>query len=138
MVRAGRAHPPPIREHLPGLRVIEREATKCLAREDSSNTPRIEPDLEPEQFMHVYGEEARAAVQKHGRTLQLWLQAFSIPQGREDELLTGIRVAEELGATHLAAWSYEGTSSMSQIRCARPQIVWSRLGEEFRRLRQAS
>src|SRR5207237_6635656 len=45
MVRAGRAHPPPIREHLPGLRVIEREATKCLAREDSSNTPRIEPDL---------------------------------------------------------------------------------------------
>ena len=93
---------------------------------------------EPEQFMHVYGEEARAAVQKHGRTLQLWLQAFSIPQGREDELLTGIRVAEELGATHLAAWSYEGTSSMSQIRCARPEIVWSRLGEEFRRLRQAS
>jgi hypothetical protein len=90
---------------------------------------------EAEQFMRVYGEEAMAAAGKHGHGLQLWVQAFSVPEGREVELLTGVRVGEELGATHLAAWSYEATASMSKIRCARPEVVWSMLGEEFRRLR---
>jgi hypothetical protein len=86
-------------------------------------------------FTRVYGELARDAAAKHGRDLQLWLQAFSVPESREDELRTGIRVAEELGASHIAAWSYEANASMSQLRCARPDVVWSLLGEEFRRLR---
>jgi hypothetical protein len=89
---------------------------------------------EPEQFMRVYGEEAKAAADKNGRGLQLWLQAFSVPEGREEELRAGARIAEELNATHLAAWSYEATASMSQIRCTRPDLVWSILGEEFARL----
>jgi len=88
-----------------------------------------------EKFTRVYGLEAKAAAEKHGRGSQLWLQAFGVPEGREDELRIGIRIAEDLGTTHLAAWSYEGTASMSQIRCARPDIVWSMLGDEFRRLR---
>ena len=91
-----------------------------------------------EKFTRVYGEEAKAAAEKHGCGLQLWLQAFSVPEGREDELRIGVRVAEELGATHLAAWSFEATASMSQIRCARPEVVWSILGEEFRRLQDTS
>jgi hypothetical protein len=93
---------------------------------------------EAEPFTRAYGEAARAAAQKHGRDLQLWLQAFSVPEGREDELRTGIRVAEELDTTHLAAWSYEANASMSQLRCARPDVVWSLLGEEFRRLRASN
>jgi len=44
-------------------------------------------------------------------------------------------VAEELGASHIAAWSFEATASMSQIRCARPDVVWRIIGEEFRRMR---
>jgi hypothetical protein len=87
-------------------------------------------------FVRTYGRIAADAALKHGRGLQLWLQAFSVPDGREEELRTGIRVAEELGATHLAAWSYEATASMSHIRCARPEVVWRLLGEEFRRVRR--
>ena len=60
-----------------------------------------------------------------------------MPEGREEELRTGIRVAEELGATHVAAWSYEATASMSKIACRRPDLVWSIIGEEFQRLRDA-
>ena len=93
---------------------------------------------EAEPFTRVYGEAARAAARNHGRDLQLWLQAFSVPEGREDELRAGVRVAEELGATHIAAWSYEANASMSQLRCARPDVVWSLAGEEFRRLRDSN
>ncbi len=90
---------------------------------------------EAEAFMRVYGAAAQAAALKHSRGMQLWVQAFSVPEAREDELRAGLRVAEEIGATHVAAWSYEATASMSHIRCARPDVVWSLLGEEFRRLR---
>jgi hypothetical protein len=90
--------------------------------------------VEPESFMRAYSEEAAASARKHGRELQLWLQAFRLPSGREEELRMGVRVAEEVGATHLAAWSYRATESMS-ITCANPGLVWEILGEEFRRVR---
>ncbi len=93
---------------------------------------------EAEPFMRAYGAAAAEAARKHNRGLQLWVQAFSVPEGREEELRTGLRVAGELGATHMAAWSYEATASMSQIRCARPDVVWRILGEEFARLRGPS
>jgi hypothetical protein len=94
--------------------------------------------VDAERFTRTYGEAARAAASAHGRELQLWLQAFSVPDGRENELHTGIGIAEELGATHLAAWSYDANASMSQLRCARPEVVWSLLGEQFRRVSAAS
>jgi hypothetical protein len=90
---------------------------------------------EAEAFVRAYGEPAAEAARRHGRELQLWVQAFLVPEGREEELRTGLRVAAEVGATHVAAWSFRGTASMSQIRCARPEVVWRLLGEEFRRLR---
>jgi hypothetical protein len=86
-------------------------------------------------FMRAYGTAAKEAAQRHGRGLQFWVQAFSVPEGREEELRAGLRVAKELGATHIAAWSFAATASMSQIRPARPDVVWSIIGEEFRRLR---
>jgi len=90
---------------------------------------------EAEPFVRAYGGAAAEAARRHGRGIQLWVQAFSVPEGREEELRTGLRVAEELGASHVAAWSFEATASMSQIRCARPEVVWRIVGEEFRRLR---
>lgn len=88
-----------------------------------------------EPFMRKYGELTVDAARKHGRDVQFWVQAFSVPDGREEELRTGLRVAEELGATHVAAWSYDATRSMSKIACPRADDVWRIIGEEFRRLR---
>jgi hypothetical protein len=88
-----------------------------------------------EAFMREYSRTAAQASAKHGRELQLWLQAFRVPEGREEELRTGMRVAEEVGATRIAAWSYRATESMSQIACARPGVVWGILRQEFQRLR---
>jgi hypothetical protein len=90
-----------------------------------------------EAFMREYSEAAAKAAREHGRELQLWVQAFRVPEGREEELRTGLRVAEEAGATHVAAWSFRATESMSQITCSRPDVVWRIIGEEFRRLRRA-
>ncbi len=88
-----------------------------------------------EAFMRAYGTEAAEAARKNGRGLQFWVQAFAVPEGREEELRTGLRVAAEVGATHVAAWSFRATESMSQIRSPRADVVWDIIGDEFRRLR---
>ncbi|MEO6197459.1 MAG: hypothetical protein ABIP58_05040 [Dehalococcoidia bacterium] len=91
--------------------------------------------VDPEEFMRTYGRAAAEACREHGRELQLWLQAFRVPAGREEELRTGVRVAEEVGASYLAAWSFRATESMSRIACKDGERVWSIIGEEFQRLR---
>jgi hypothetical protein len=90
--------------------------------------------VDAEAFMREYGSAAAEACRAHGRELQLWLQAFRIPAGREDELRTGVRVAEEVGADYLAAWSFRATESMSAIACKDPVSTWAVLSEEFRRV----
>lgn len=91
--------------------------------------------VDPERFMRVYSEEAAAAAREHDRALQLWLQAFRLPAGREEELRMGVRIAEEAGATHIAAWAFRATEPMSQLRCGDADKVWRIITEEFRRVR---
>jgi hypothetical protein len=87
--------------------------------------------VDPESFMRAYSESAAQACRNHGRELQLWLQAFRVPAGREDELRMGVRVAREAGADYIAAWSFRATESMSQIACQDPEKVWRVLADEF-------
>jgi hypothetical protein len=92
--------------------------------------------VDPERFMRTYSNAAAGACREHDRELQLWLQAFRVPAGREEELRMGVRIAEEVGANYLAAWSFRATESMSGIACKDPARVWQVLGEEFRRVSQ--
>jgi hypothetical protein len=92
-------------------------------------------NAEPEPFVRAFTARTLEAAGRHGRQTQVWVQAFSVPEGREDELAMGLRVAAEMGASHLAAWSYDGTASMSGIRPARPDVVWRVIGEAFAELR---
>ena len=89
---------------------------------------------EPEPFVRAFTKRTIELAQRYGLDSQIWVQAFSVPEGREEELGAGLRVAAEEGATHVAAWSYRGTETMS-IRCERPDVVWRVLGESFRSLR---
>jgi hypothetical protein len=92
-------------------------------------------NVDPDAFLRVFTEKAVAAAGRHGLKTQVWVQAFRVPEGREEELRAGLRTAAALGADQVAAWSYEGTSSMSQLRSARPDVVWRIIGETFGELR---
>jgi hypothetical protein len=93
---------------------------------------------EPEPFLRSFTRMALDAAARHGRQSQIWVQAFAVPEGREEELGMGLRVAAEMGATHVAAWGYDGTASMSCVRPARPDVVWRVVCEAFAELRGAS
>jgi hypothetical protein len=90
---------------------------------------------EPDEFVRNFTRRTVGLAKGHGLATQIWVQAFSVPEGREDELARGLEIAVDEGATHVAAWSYRATESMSSIRCARPEVAWRVLGEAFRSLR---
>jgi hypothetical protein len=92
-------------------------------------------NVDPDAFLRAFAGKALAAAREHGLKAQIWVQAFRVPEGREEELRAGLRTAASLGADQVAAWSYDGTSSMSQLRCARPEVVWRIIGEAFGELR---
>ena len=89
---------------------------------------------EPEAFVRPFTRRSVELARKHGLDVQIWVQAFAVPEGREEELAAGLKAAAEEGATHVAAWSFRATETMS-IRCARPELVWRVIGESFRELR---
>jgi hypothetical protein len=93
---------------------------------------------EPEPFVRALTRRTAETARRNERDVQIWVQAFNVPEGREEELDLGLRVAVEEGATHVAAWSFRGTESMSSIRCAQPEVVWEVLGRSFRALREGT
>ncbi len=90
---------------------------------------------EAEPFVRGFTRRTAETARRHGRDVQIWVQAFSVPEGQEQELALGLQVAAEEGATHLAAWSFRATESMSSIRPARPDVVWRVVADSFRAFR---
>ncbi len=63
-------------------------------------------------FFVPYLERAREAARSRGVPLQVWLQGFRVPRGRERELLEGARMARGAGAEYLAIWHHQGMSAL--------------------------
>lgn len=98
-------------------------------------------EADPQPFAEaVIARTLRAArraadLSRRTRGVQVWLQGFGVPSGRERELFGAARLAARMGATHVAAWSYRGSSATSITRSERPEVVWSITGEAFRAVR---
>jgi len=58
-----------------------------------------------------------------------------VPEGREEELRTGLRTAAALGADQVRGVSYDGSSQHLAASLARPDVVWRVIGEAFGELR---
>jgi hypothetical protein len=96
---------------------------------------------EPEPFVETFTAKAlrsarRAAdLSRRPRGVQMWVQGFAVPAGRERELFGAIRLAARMGVTHVAAWAYRGLAGMSYNRPDRPEAVWQAISDGFRAVR---
>lgn len=119
--------------------ILDWEAAAAISALDMLGTDpywfALAVDREP--FFSVFVEKALALARRNGLKSQVWVQAFLVPEGREEELREGLRRAAALGADYVAAWSYGASESISRIRCARPDVVWRVIGEAFGELRGA-
>jgi len=82
-------------------------------------------------FVGDFSREVAALCDQFGKEAQIWLQAYKIEKGKEEELRQAAAVAYAAGIRNFAAWSYYGNAYMSYNRSDDPQRVWDVLGEIY-------
>lgn len=87
-----------------------------------------------EEFVPCFTHKVLALGEEFHLETQIWVQAFSVPAGREEEVGKAIELIAGLGIKNIAAWSYRAASPMSAIKSANPDLVWRIVGEAYRRL----
>jgi hypothetical protein len=63
-----------------------------------------------------------------------WIQAFSVPGGREAEISRGIDIMRECGIETIAVWAFRACEAMSALAPDHPPLVWETVLEGFRRV----
>jgi hypothetical protein len=91
--------------------------------------------LEP--YVREKTRKAKAVCEKYGRELQMWLLAFLIQEGREDEVMRAAEIFYEEGVRNIAAWSFGG-GGWTYARSANAERVWENVGKVFGKLRSMS
>ncbi|GFP21013.1 hypothetical protein HKBW3S06_00239 [Candidatus Hakubella thermalkaliphila] len=87
-----------------------------------------------EEFVPYFTHKVLALGEEFHLETQVWVQAFSVPAGREEEVRKAVELIAGLGVKNIAAWSYRAASPMSAIKSANPSLVWRILGETYRKL----
>ena len=67
-----------------------------------------------------------------------WLQAFSIPAGRESEITEAAGAMAAAGMTNVSTWCYRAGEQMTAVRSEQAQLAWETVVAAYRSLRAAS
>ncbi len=86
------------------------------------------------EFVGRFAREVTRLCSAYGKEPQLWIQAYNIYAGREDELKQAIDIAWQEGIRNFAAWSYLGNAYMSYNRSENPERVWQVIGDAYAEL----
>jgi hypothetical protein len=78
-----------------------------------------------------YANKIFRIAKKFGKEGQMWVQCFSIKKGDEWKVKKAVEIIFEEGIRNIGAWSYDGTSYMSYIKCDNPKRVWRILKEGY-------
>lgn len=76
------------------------------------------------EFVSKWSERIVQICKASGKEPMVWLQAFLVEAGHEDEIKGAVEIAYDTGVRNFAVWGFRGCSHMSKIRCERPEIMW--------------
>jgi hypothetical protein len=92
----------------------------------------ITAPAERDHFIDAQSSTALTVCREAGIACMLWLQAFRVPAGGEEDLLEGSRRVAAHRPDTVALWGFEACAHMSAIACERPATVWRNLLELLR------
>lgn len=87
-------------------------------------------------FVGDFSRDVVQLCQQFQKEPQIWIQAYKIAAGREEELQEAVAVAYSEGVRNFAAWSYYGNAYMSYNRSDSPQRVWDIIGDVYGELQR--
>ncbi|MDE2836040.1 MAG: hypothetical protein OXL97_00820 [Chloroflexota bacterium] len=73
-----------------------------------------------------------------GQEPMAWLQAFSIPAGREQEITQAAGAMAAAGIANVSTWCYRAGEQMTAVRAGQPQLAWETVVAVYRSFRAAS
>ncbi|MXY60242.1 MAG: hypothetical protein F4Y96_07330 [Chloroflexi bacterium] len=89
---------------------------------------------------YVYDACAAVAAACHDSRQEpmAWLQAFSIPANRENEITQAAEAMVAAGIANVSTWCYRAGEQMTAIRSEQPQLAWETVVAAYRSLKAAS
>ncbi|MBQ7599959.1 MAG: hypothetical protein IJU57_04705 [Clostridia bacterium] len=92
-------------------------------------------DVDPYGFVYENTKKSLELSEHFGKDHNIWIQAYGIPLGREDEIIEACEAAYDAGARTILAWGYYGSES-NDYAARNPEKTWNRVCEGFRRIRE--
>ena len=94
--------------------------------DEVASDPYWERDATEEWVREKYAETARKLTEvaaKYGKAVQMWIKAYQIEAGRENDLAIAVEESRKAGIDNIFAWSYRGTETLSWLKSDDPDKV---------------
>lgn len=92
------------------------------------------PGVNPYQFVFDGTRRNLEVSERFGKDHNIWIQTYSTPRGREEEIVAATEAAYDAGARTIIAWGYYGSES-NDYGAKNPLKVRAATNEAFRRVR---
>ncbi len=89
-------------------------------------------------FVEEFAKKVYNLGKKYDKEPQLWIQAFKIPQGKEQEISRAVEIVAGAGIKNIAAWSYDCGSLVDHLNSADPKQVWQTLKQAFNSVKNSN
>jgi len=92
------------------------------------------PDLNVYDYVRRGTAENLRVSDQFGKDHNIWIQTYSNPRGREEEIIEATEAAYDAGARTIIAWGYYGSISNDYAAKNAP-VTWAKTCEAFARVR---
>jgi hypothetical protein len=92
------------------------------------------PGLNVYEYVYNGAKENLRVANQFGKAHNLWLQAFEIPRGTEEDIICAAEALYDAGARTVIAWGYYGCISNDYAAPNAP-VTWAKTCEAMQRLR---
>lgn len=104
---------------------------RCDGNWDKEKKCRIQS---PYDYVYDNTKNFTDVAKKAGKDSHVWIQAFGIPAGEEEDIFYATDAAYDAGARTILAWSFRGAES-NTYKSERCDYLWNIIGEAMRRIK---
>ncbi|MFH1258793.1 MAG: hypothetical protein ABII74_03090 [Elusimicrobiota bacterium] len=84
---------------------------------------RLNKKEDPAKYVGFFSKKVYDTCQRNNKEGQIWLQAMSLPEGKEKEIVTAAQSAFQAGIRNFAGWSYDGGAILDNTQSSAPEEV---------------
>lgn len=92
------------------------------------------PDLNVYKYVYDGAKENLRVANQFGKDHNVWLQTYSNPRGKEEDIIQAAEAIYDAGARTILAWGYYGSESNDYAAKNAP-VTWAKTCEAMQRLR---